>query len=194
MPLLLDPNVFKTLILTSTNGKSILKHLAKEDTPLVCEIAETIAEFSVEQHPIHPKMTTPVELTDGFRLLSTPVGSQAFVGQFFNKQIAEVKKNVKALEEGVPDLQTRLRIFLQCTIQKLPHLLGDDIMHNLVEDYFEDGTDWWDWNGPLTKNIVDIIRSFVFNLTGREAIPIYALIIAQISVGIAGLDLLYPSH
>ena len=59
---------------------------------------------------------------------------------------------------------------------------------------FQDGTDWWDWNGPLTKNIVDIIRSFVFNLTGREAIPIYALIIAQISVGIAGLDLLYPSH
>mmetsp|Transcript_21907 Transcript_21907/g.40223 ORF Transcript_21907/g.40223 Transcript_21907/m.40223 type:complete len:108 (+) Transcript_21907:1273-1596(+) len=91
----------------------------------------------------------PMELTEGFCLLGTHVGSPRFAKEFFKERLAKVRQNVKALEKGVPDLQTRLHIFLQCTIQKLLNLLGADIMHNLEDDYFEDGGNWWDWNGPL---------------------------------------------
>ena len=101
---------------------------------------------------------------------------------------------MNALEKGVPDLQIRLRIFLQCTIQKLLHLLGADIMHHLKDDYFEDGSGWWDWNGPLNKSIDEVIQFFLENLVGQEPHPKYALLISQTSVGMGGLCLLYPSH
>ena len=67
-------------------------------------------------------------------------------------------------------------------------------MHNLEEDYFEDGSGWWDWNGPLTKSIVHLIQLFLTNLTGQESLPKYALLISHISVGMGGLGLLYLSH
>ena len=47
---------------------------------------------------------------------------------------------------------------------------------------------------PLTKSIDNIIRSFLTNLTGRESRPKYAILIAQTSVGMCGLAILYPSH
>ena len=94
----------------------------------------------------------------------------------------------------MPDLQTRLRIFLQRIIQKLPHLLGADIMHNLEDDYLEDGSNWWDWNGPLTDSINTIIRSFLETLVGQEMLPKYALLVSQTSVSMVDLGLLYPSH
>ena len=50
-----------------------------------------------------------------------------------------------ALNEGITDIQTRLRIFTQCTTQKLLHLLGADIMHNLPEDFLEGDNNWWNW-------------------------------------------------
>ena len=67
-------------------------------------------------------------------------------------------------------------------------------MHNLEDDYFEDGSNWWDWNGPLTSSIASIIRSFLETLVGQENLPTYALLIAQTSVSMGGLGLLYPSH
>ena len=98
-----------------------------------------------------------MELTTGFRLLDTPVGSPYFAFEFFNEQLEEVQANVTALNDGITDLQTRLRIFTQCTIQKLPHLLGADIMHNLPDTFLDGDTNWWNWNGPLTEQLDAII-------------------------------------
>ena len=193
-PLGFNFNIFKNRILTSTNGVSILDGLAATNPSLAVEVTNTIAEFSVRKDTINAAITRPVELTAGFRLLGTPVGSPAFALEFFNEQLAEVRTNVTALNDGFTDLQTRLRIFTQCTIQKLPHLLGADIMHNLPDDFLDGDTNWWNWNGPLTAQLDAIISSFLATLLGREDIPTYALLISQISVGMGGLGLLNASH
>jgi len=114
--------------------------------------------------------------------------------EFFNKQLAEVSANVSALNNEITALQTRLCIFTQCTIQKLSHLLSTDIMHNLPDDFLDENTHWWNWNGSLTKQLYAIICSFFANLFGRKTIPNYALLISQISVGLGGLNLLNSSH
>ena len=139
-PLLLILNVHKTRILTSTDRTSIIPRLAEVNPSLALEIEATIAKFSVRKNPINSTKTIPVELTEGFCLLGTTVGSPRFSQEFFEERLTEVRQNIKALEKGVPDpdLQTRLHIFLQYTIQKLRHLLGADIMHYLEDDYLDD--------------------------------------------------------
>ena len=67
-------------------------------------------------------------------------------------------------------------------------------MHNLNDDYFEDGSNWCDWSGPLASSIDSIIQSFLETLVGQENLPTYALFITQTSVSMGGLGLLYPSH
>lgn len=43
----------------------------------------------------------------------------------------EVGADVNSLRANIGDLYTRLKIFAQCTAQRLPHLLGADIVHSL---------------------------------------------------------------
>ena len=47
-----------------------------------------------------------MEVTTGYRLLGTSVGSLAFAKVFFNEQIAEVEKDVENLHTHIHDLQT----------------------------------------------------------------------------------------
>ena len=67
-------------------------------------------------------------------------------------------------------------------------------MHNLDENFSDDGTNWREWNGGLTRSIDETIASFGATLTNRESIPQYAQLISQISVGNGGLGMIYPSH
>ena len=64
------------------------------------------------------------------------MGSAEFAEEFFIKQIEIVRTNVRSLETNVPDLHTRLCMFIQCIIQKIPYLLGVDIMHRLLLDWY----------------------------------------------------------
>ena len=106
-----SPNVYKNRILTSTNDASILEGLTHVDPVLAEEFSTTIDEFSVRKDSIDPALIHLVELTTGVRLLGTPVGSPAFALEFFNEQVTEVWVNVLALNNGITDLQTRLRTF-----------------------------------------------------------------------------------
>jgi len=83
-----------------------------------------------------------------------------------------------------------LRLFSQCTIQKVPHLLGAEVMHLLPLDY--DARHWEEWKGPLTERVDGQIVSFLEDLTGRE-IPQTSLLLSQISVAHGGLGLLNAS-
>ena len=94
---------------------------------------------------------------------------------------------------GIDDAHTRLRIFIQCTIQKLPHLLGADIMHCLPLATFK-GENWLSWGGPLVEGIDSIIHDFLATITSQQQLPSHAIIIANISVGLGGLGILNASH
>jgi hypothetical protein len=98
--------------------------ITTHDPPLAHSISNSISSFSTTPHPTDKTAPDiPVELTTSFRLLGQPVGSATFATEFFDRRIDDVKKNVTSLLGNITDQQTRLRLFSQCIIQKIPHLL-----------------------------------------------------------------------
>ena len=87
------------------------------------------------------------------------------------EQVAEVYHNITALETSFTNLHTRLRMFVQCTIQ---NLLGADSMHQLPLDW--DVSHWQEWNASITAAIDGIIHTLLASLVGHESIPKYALL------------------
>lgn len=62
------------------------------------------------------------------------------------------------------DTQTRLKLFSQCTSQKLPHLLDSDIMNNFPTHEDSNYEQWYNWAGPLSNGIDNITTTFLHNL------------------------------
>jgi hypothetical protein len=148
-------NPLKTRILTSCSGNTILPQLQMEHSNLAAEIEQTLATYSITKNKDGTLL--PVELTRGFWLLGTPIGSPWFAHEFFDEQLQAVRAATHSLTNAIPDLHTWMKFFLQCTIQKLPHLLDSDTMHNLPLEYNNDN--WHNWNGPLTSSIDSLSTS-----------------------------------
>ena len=62
-----------------------------------------------------------------------------FACSFFLQNIESVKADGACLNDKVHNLLTRLRIFSQCTIQCLPHILGNAVLNFLNTNEFEGG-------------------------------------------------------
>ncbi len=121
--------------------------------------------------------TMPEEITDGFRLLGTPIGSTSFINEYFLQQLHTVNKQCILLTQQISDLQTHIKLFNTCTLQKLPHLLGSNIMHNLPNDF--NPSLWQSWNGPLTQGINQLINTFLQQLSTTDNNPEHAKCISQ---------------
>jgi len=104
--------------------------------------------------------------------------------------MALVQANATALTSHVSNLQTRLRLFAQCTIQKVSHLLVTEAMHSLPLDF--EAHHWKEWQGLLTANTDPQISSFLGQLTNQHIAPA-TLMLSQISVAHGGLGLLNTS-
>ena len=185
-------NCYKTRVLTSISGQSILEDLEAVNPSLAADLAYVLDNYSCKKNPTPGGPDLREELTTGFRLLGSPVGSAEFAEKFFLERVAEVNDIVSKLHSNVPDLQTRMRLFTQCVITKTPHLLGADIMHNLPLNF--EGVHWQEWNGPLTQQIDTLIHDFLATLLGQESIPQYSMNIGHVGTGRGGLGLLYSSH
>ena len=184
-------NPLKTRILTSCSGESILPKL---DNHIANCVERTIARFSIQQNK--DDTFSPVELTSGFRLLGTPVGSQAFAQEFYNEQIESVHSSLSSMMNAIRDTQTRLRLFSVCTSQKLPHLLDSDIMHNYPTNNSSDFEQWYNWAGPLTTGIDTITSRFFQELLGlpaNETLPEIPTLISRLNVNKGGLGIINPS-
>jgi hypothetical protein len=80
----------KTRILTSTSGYSPI-HLHHINPTLTTTISNSISKYSTRPNDIvilGPPF--PAELTTGFCLLGSPVGSSAFAREYFNTQLIDV--------------------------------------------------------------------------------------------------------
>ena len=78
-------NPMKTRILTSTSGHSPLPDLHEINPTLTTSISDAISKYSTKSNNIDilgPPL--PAEITNGFRLLGSPVGSPAFAREYFN--------------------------------------------------------------------------------------------------------------
>jgi hypothetical protein len=137
---------------TSCNWKFTLSLLQTKNLKLANAILATTAEFSTRLYPTnksaHP---LPVELTTGFHLLGHPVESHTFAEEIFSSRINNVIDCITSLSHNITDKQTKLKLFSQCLLQKLPHLLASNILYNLPTN--ETKPKWKEWNGPLTSTI-----------------------------------------
>ena len=184
-------NPLKTRILTSCSGESILPKLDQQTAET---IERTIARFSIQQNK--DDSYSPVELTSGFRLLGTPVGSQAFAQEFYEEQIDTVTTSLMSMMQAIRDTQTQLKLFTQCMSQKLPHLLDSDIMHNYPTDNDSDFKQWYNWTGPLTSGIDNITSTFfraLLELAPNEQLPPLSNLISRLNVNKGGLGIINPS-
>ena len=88
----------------------------------------------------------------------------------------------------VKDHHTALTLFAKCTLHKLPHLLGSEVLYNFSPENY--GA-WDEWKGPLAVGIDDMVESFLARLTKRSSIPIDSMLIAYISIAQGGLGLMH---
>ena len=65
------------------------------------------------------------------------------------------------------DNYTALRLFTQCALHKLPHLLGSEVMYYLQEIAYER---WYEWQGPLSVGTDQMVEGFLSKLTCRDSI------------------------
>lgn len=172
-------NPQKTRILTLCLGGSIIPSIATTDKALAQELTIT----NTTQNTPSRKTTMerlPIERTDVFRLLGTPVGSASFARTYYNKQLLFNSNNeADKLTERIPDLHTHLKLFSQCTVNKLPHLLDSGVTHNHTPEF--DNSQWYNWNGHLTQGIDDITQNFLKRLLD---IPSFTQCKHQISTGL----------
>ena len=184
-------NPSKTRILTSCIGVSPIPELYATNPSLATQITNTIARFSTDPHPTDRSLPPlPVELLSGFRLLGHPVGSASFAREFFTTCLAAVESDIASINDTIDDDQTKLRLFTQCTLQKIPHLLSSDVLYHLPTDIAN--PPWEEWNGPLTAATDTIISTFLSKLLQRDALPTHSTLISQLGLSHGGLGLLSP--
>ena len=93
----------KTRILTSTLGHSSpLPDLHQLNPTLATSIFDTIFRYSTKTNDINilgPSL--PAELTTGFRLLGSPVGSPAFTREYFNTQLLDIQTCITTMSTAI---------------------------------------------------------------------------------------------
>lgn len=77
-----------------------------------------------------------------------------------------------------------LCLFVMCTLHKLPHLLGSEVLYCHSPTWHEQ---WDEWQVPLTKVADQLVTSFLSQIT---SLPPHANLIAYLSVPHVGLGLL----
>ncbi|KAL7532099.1 hypothetical protein ACHAWF_004011 [Thalassiosira exigua] len=189
-PLGLRLNRSKTLVLLSTSGDSAIPAIRQErGDAFADDIADIIDEFSQAKQQPDGSYRGGKEVVSGLRLLGQPVGSSDFATEFNARQIEANKADAETLLRTVPDRHTALRLFTQCTLHRLPHLLGSEVL------YAHDPTarqQWDAWISPLSKSIDAMAEGFIAKLTGRSSIPADSLLIAYITIAQGGLGFMDP--
>ena len=90
------------------------------------------------------------------------------------KKMEENKKDTAKLLSVFFDRHTALHLFGQCTLHKLPHLLGSEVMYCFHETGYRDGI--------LSIGIGNMVNDFLAKLMFRDSIPPDSLLIAYIAI------------
>jgi hypothetical protein len=98
----------KTRILTSTSGHSPLPDLHELNATLATSISDAISKYSTKSNIDILGPPLPAEITTGFRLLGSPVGSSAFAREYFNTQLMEIQSCITTMSTAITDRQTKL--------------------------------------------------------------------------------------
>ncbi len=105
--------------MTSTSGESSLPAIEQDYGHAVADsIRQALATYSVSSSIAADGTTvsSPVEITDGLRILGQPLGSRTYASSFFDARLKENLLDATKLFNTVTDHHTALRLFTQCTL------------------------------------------------------------------------------
>jgi len=94
----------ETRILTSTSGHSPKPDLHYINPTLATTISDTISKYSTRPNDVDiigPPL--PAELTTGFCLLGSPVGSPVFAREYFNTQLINIQACITTMSNAITD-------------------------------------------------------------------------------------------
>ncbi|KAL7527629.1 LOW QUALITY PROTEIN: hypothetical protein ACHAXR_002051 [Thalassiosira sp. AJA248-18] len=79
--------------------------------------------------------------------------------------------------------------FSQCILNKLPHLLGSEVLYRFTRSSHDE---WnrWSGSGPLAVGIDEMANTFLAKLAQLESTPHTSLLIAYISIAQGGLGMM----
>ena len=86
----------------------------------------------------------PHEITDGIRVLGTPVGNATFSRHFISQAMDKVREHSKTILDRLHSRQSALQLYKFCASHKMTHLFGADVL--AVRDY---PRNWNTWDSDL---------------------------------------------
>jgi hypothetical protein len=183
-------NTEKTRILTATNGTPVTTTLLTSSNPNDIatgrSLQQAIALYSRKQTP---NGYDPVEVVDGLRVLGSPIGSHSFCQAFLQNALTTANNDATKLTTSLESLQTILRLYSVCTVHKLTHLFGCDVINS---DLSSLPPDIHLWNSDLTDNFSRMTENILTDITNSHSLPAHAHIIANMSIKQGGLGLQHP--
>eukprot|EP00956_Cyclotella_meneghiniana_P041000 scaffold211404_cov36-Cyclotella_meneghiniana.AAC.3 len=184
-------NTFKTRILTSTSGVSLTDRMAQSQQQITRDIGQdletAIATYSTTKDS--DGNVVKVEVTDGLRVLGAPIGSTSFCRNFLLSALSKAKADSSKILDGLDDVQSMVRVYSMCTVHKLTHLFGSDVINTAPDNL---PTNYFLWNSNLTSEFSNMTNSFIQAAIGSEPLPQHAEIITSMSIKSGGLGLQHP--
>ena len=183
-------NTDKTRIMTTCTASSLISRMAKSvnmSTMIIGkQLQTTIEQFSTKH--VNGE-SQAVEVTDGLRILGTPIGSPTFCHQFLLDSLARARSDSSKLLRNLDDLQTILRIYSMCTANKITHLFGCDVFNTAVDEL---PSNYFLWDSDLTQEFNSMTEEVIGEITQEPSLPIYSQIIANLSIKQGGLGIQSP--
>eukprot|EP00956_Cyclotella_meneghiniana_P037754 scaffold143726_cov74-Cyclotella_meneghiniana.AAC.5 len=185
-------NTMKTRILTSTSHSSTVSKMMLSPCDNIkrqgSDLNDAIAAFSRTTDK-NIGATVPVEVIDGLRVLGAPIGSQHFCRSFLQKALSKAKMDSEKILQGLDDVQSMARVYSMCTVHKLTHLFGSDVINaatsTLPNNYFL-------WDSDLTNGFSAMTNTFLQSAIQSEPLPPHAELITSMSIKAGGLGLQHP--
>jgi hypothetical protein len=163
-------------ILTTTTGSSLVHKLVTSTDPILTQrglaLQSAIAQYSCEQVG---DIFKHKEVTDGLPGLGCPIGSTSFCKAFLMKSLTNAKSDAK-IASSLESLQTILRLYCVCTVHKLTHLFGCNLINSTISQL---PPDIHLWNGELTNEFSQMTEDVITNIINTTSLPAHAHIIAN---------------
>jgi hypothetical protein len=183
-------NTEKTRILTSTNGFSTLQQHIDNNELTGHSLQQAIATYSTKDNSMH-------EVTDGLRILGSPVGSTTFQLDFINNYLQAARSDAEKLLQTLNDEQTILQLYRACTAQRLTHLFSADVyateMHSTKYNHnINEAGNWCNWTSALALDFDDMNQHVIKSLTKTDTLPPASNVLMNINTKYGGLGLPSP--
>ena len=128
LPLDAALNQEKNRVMTPTNGQKLTKPRKQSDEPQPC-LAGNSAKDRV-----------PHEITDGIRVLGTPVGHATFCRKFITEAIKKVKEHSSIILDKLPSKLSAFQLYKFCASRKMTHLFGaNDLIETVYPRHWNTG-------------------------------------------------------